>query len=54
LAITERSDPAETVSANANMFFNLMKTVAAASPALEHVHLSQGTRWYPPQQQQGR
>src|SRR5260370_15266724 len=46
LAITERPDPRETVSANANMFFNLVKTVEAASPALEHVHLSQGTRWY--------
>ena len=46
LAITERPDPSETVSANANMFFNLVKTVEAASPALEHVHLSQGTRWY--------
>jgi hypothetical protein len=34
------------MSANANMFFNLVKTVEAASPALEHVHLSQGTRWY--------
>jgi hypothetical protein len=43
LAITERSDPGETVSANSNMFFNLVKTVEAASPALEHVHLSQGT-----------
>src|SRR5467141_5359263 len=27
LAITERSDPGETTSANANMFFNLVKTV---------------------------
>jgi len=44
LAITERADPGETISANANMFFNLVKTVEAASPALEHVHLSQGTR----------
>jgi hypothetical protein len=34
------------MSANANMFFNLVKTVEAASPVLEHVHLSQGTRWY--------
>src|SRR5260221_1090126 len=41
LAITERSDPSETVSANSNMFFNLVKTVEAASPALEHVSLSQ-------------
>ena len=46
LAITERADPGETISANANMFFNLVKTVEAASPMLEHVHLSQGTRWY--------
>jgi nucleoside-diphosphate-sugar epimerase len=46
LAITERPDPGETVSANANMFFNLVKTVEAASPGLEHVHLSQGARWY--------
>jgi hypothetical protein len=46
LAITERPDPAETMSANANMFSNLVRTVEAASPALEHVHLSQGTRWY--------
>ena len=34
------------MSANANMFFNLVKTVEAASAVLEHVHLSQGTRWY--------
>src|SRR6202035_4979017 len=46
LAITERPDPGETASANANMFFNLVKTVEAASTALAHVHLSQGTRWY--------
>lgn len=46
LAITERADPGETISANANMFFNLVKTVEAASPMLEHVHLSQGIRWY--------
>jgi hypothetical protein len=43
LAITERADPGELVSANTNMFVNLVKTVEAASPALEHVHLSQGT-----------
>jgi nucleoside-diphosphate-sugar epimerase len=46
LAITERADPGETMSANASMFFNLVKTADAASPVLEHVHLSQGTRWY--------
>src|SRR5216684_2047377 len=39
-------DPGDTVSANSNMFFNLINTVEAASPALEHIHLSQGTRWY--------
>ena len=44
LAITEYSDPGQTVSANFNMFFNLVKTIDAASPTLEHVHLSQGTR----------
>src|SRR3981189_2897226 len=32
LAITERSDPSATHAANANMFFNLVKTVEAASP----------------------
>ena len=31
LAITERADPGKTQSANANMFFNLVKTVDAAS-----------------------
>ena len=46
LAITERADPGELVSANTSMFVNLVKSVEAASPALEHVHLSQGTRWY--------
>src|ERR1700738_767105 len=30
LAITERSEPSETVSANASMFFNLVKTVEDA------------------------
>jgi nucleoside-diphosphate-sugar epimerase len=46
LAITEYTSPGETVSANADMFFNLVKTVAAASPTLEPVHLLEGTRWY--------
>jgi len=46
LAITERADPNELVSANTGMFVNLVKTVDAASPTLEHIHLSQGTRWY--------
>ena len=46
LAITERADPDELVSANTGMFGDSVKTIAAASPALEHVHLSQGTRSY--------
>ena len=44
LAITERADPDELLSANTGMFVNLVKTIEAASPVLEHVHLSQGTR----------
>src|SRR3984885_4520314 len=47
LAITERADPGELVSANTSMFVNLVKSVEAASPALEHVPLSQGTRYLP-------
>src|SRR5258708_13264045 len=38
LAITERPDPGETVSANANMFFNLLKTLKAASPRPSPIH----------------
>src|SRR6202521_925225 len=37
LAITERPDPGETGPANANKFFNLVKTVDAASPVLEQI-----------------
>src|SRR5258708_21289646 len=40
LAITERPDPGETMSANANMFFNLVKTVEAASPARSSIFIS--------------
>src|SRR5258708_26698386 len=28
------------------MFVNVVEIIESASPALEHVHLSQGTRWY--------
>ena len=45
-AYTERSDLGELTSANTDMFFNLVKAVDQASPALEHVHLSEGTKWY--------
>ena len=40
LAITERADPGETMSANANMFFNLVKTVEAASPGRSSMFIS--------------
>ena len=45
-AYAERQDPAELTSANTDMFVNLVKTVDGASPALEHVHLTEGTKWY--------
>ena len=45
-AYTERLDPAEQQSANTDMFVNLVKTTAGVSPALEHVHLLEGTKWY--------
>src|SRR5260370_32786332 len=41
LAITERADPGETVSAIATMFFALVNPVEPASPVLVHVQLSQ-------------
>lgn len=45
-AFTERLDPAELLSANTDMFVNLVKTIDGVSPALEHVHLLEGTKWY--------
>ena len=44
--LLEHPDPREQVAANTSMFVNLVETIEAVSPALEHVHLSQGTRWY--------
>jgi len=44
--LLEHPDPREQVVANTGMFVNLVETIEAVSPALEHVHLSQGTRWY--------
>ncbi len=46
VAYLERADPAESVTANTGMLVNLVETIEAASPALEHVHLSEGTKWY--------
>ena len=46
VAYLERSDPAELVSINTAMLVNLVEVIEAASPVLEHVHLSEGTKWY--------
>lgn len=45
-AYIERPDPAELVSANTAMLTNLVETIEAAAPALEHVHIVEGTKWY--------
>jgi nucleoside-diphosphate-sugar epimerase len=45
-AYLERADPAELVAANSSMLVNLVDVIEAASPALEHVHLSEGSKWY--------
>ena len=46
VAYIERSDPRELVTANLGMLVNLVETIEAVSPVLEHVHLSEGTKWY--------
>jgi nucleoside-diphosphate-sugar epimerase len=46
VAYIERADPQELVKANAAMLVNLVDVIEAASPALEHVHLSEGSKWY--------
>jgi len=46
VAYLERADPVDLVTANTAMLVNLVETIEAASPALEHVHLSEGTKWY--------
>src|SRR5580698_8020852 len=46
VAYLERSDPVELVSVNTAMLVNLVEVIEAASPVLEHVHLSEGTKWY--------
>lgn len=45
-AYLERADPGELVTANTNMLVNLVDIIEAASPALEHVHLCEGSKWY--------
>jgi nucleoside-diphosphate-sugar epimerase len=46
VAYLERADPRELVEANTAMLVNLVDVIEAASPALEHVHLSEGSKWY--------
>jgi len=45
-AYIERSDPQELVTANTSMLVNVVDVIEAASPALEHVHLTEGSKWY--------
>jgi nucleoside-diphosphate-sugar epimerase len=46
VAYLERSEPTELVAVNTAMLVNLVEVLEAASPGLEHVHLSEGTKWY--------
>ena len=46
VAYIERADPATLVTDNTALLVNLVETMEAASPALEHVHISEGTKWY--------
>ena len=45
-AYLQDADPARLVSRNTALLVNLVNTVEAASPALEHVNLVEGTKWY--------
>jgi hypothetical protein len=45
-AYLERSDPVELVTANTSMLVNLVEVIEARSPALEHIQLTQGSKWY--------
>ncbi|HEX7812387.1 MAG TPA: SDR family oxidoreductase [Burkholderiales bacterium] len=44
-AYIERRDPQELVAANTAMLVNLVETLEAVA-GLEHVHISEGTKWY--------
>ncbi len=46
VAYIEHADPQELVKANTAMLVNLVDVIETASPALEHVHLSEGSKWY--------
>jgi nucleoside-diphosphate-sugar epimerase len=45
-AYLERVDPGDLVTANTDMLVNLVEIIETASPALEHVHLAEGSKWY--------
>ena len=46
VAFIEAGDAAATAAANCTMFVNVVEVVDASSPVLEHVHLSEGGKWY--------
>lgn len=45
-AFLQDSDPAQHVTRNTSMLVNLVEAVEDASPALAHVNLVEGTKWY--------
>ena len=45
-AYLERQDAQEHVEINTGMLVNLVDSIEAASPALEHVNLVEGSKWY--------
>jgi len=46
VAYIERSDAQELVFDNTAMLVNVVDVIEAASPGLQHVHLSEGSKWY--------
>ncbi len=45
-AFLQDADPARHVARNTAMLVNLVESIEAASPALAHVNLVEGTKWY--------
>jgi nucleoside-diphosphate-sugar epimerase len=45
-AFLQDPDPAQHVQRNTSMLVNLIEAIEAASPALAHVNLVEGTKWY--------
>jgi len=46
VAYIERADPQELVFDNTAMLVNVVNAIETASPELQHVHLSEGSKWY--------